>query len=298
MQQKVDIAVVEVGLGGRLDCTNIITPLLCIITNISYDHTQFLGNTLAKIAGEKAGIIKPGVPVVIGESIAETRPVFESKAKEMLAPIVFAEDNPEVLQSHLCPAGGRDYTTRSFGQIHGELGGDYQDKNANTILTAVRLINYSKLLPAISLSALKSGFGQVCESTGLLGRWQKIHDKPLAVCDTGHNPGGWQYLSQQIKAQKAKEKRIVFGMVDDKDIDTVMGMLPKDAVYYWTQPTSKRAFPVEKVAQTAAAHQLKGLIIGDVDAAYRQALKDASPEDFVFVGGSSYVVADLLSKEL
>lgn len=260
-EQKVDIAVVEVGLGGRLDCTNIITPLLCIITNISYDHTQFLGNTLAKIAGEKAGIIKPGVPVVIGESIAETRPVFESKAKEMLAPIVFAEDNPEVLQSHLCPAGGRDYTTRSFGQIHGELGGDYQDKNANTILTAVRLINYSKLLPAISLSALKSGFGQVCESTGLLGRWQKIHDKPLAVCDTGHNPGGWQYLSQQIKAQKAKEKRIVFGMVDDKDIDTVMGMLPKDAVYYWTQPTSKRAFPVEKVAQTAAAHQLKGLII-------------------------------------
>ena len=199
-EQKVDIAVVEVGLGGRLDCTNIITPLLCIITNISYDHTQFLGNTLAKIAGEKAGIIKPGVPVVIGESIAETRPVFESKAKEMLAPIVFAEDNPEVLQSHLCPAGGRDYTTRSFGQIHGELGGDYQDKNANTILTAVRLINYSKLLPAISLSALKSGFGQVCESTGLLGRWQKIHDKPLAVCDTGHNPGGWQYLSQQIKA--------------------------------------------------------------------------------------------------
>ena len=297
-EQKVDIAVVEVGLGGRLDCTNIITPLLCIITNISYDHTQFLGNTLAKIAGEKAGIIKPGVPVVIGESIAETRQVFESKAKEMLAPIVFAEDNPEVLQSHLCPAGGRDYTTRSFGQIHGELGGDYQDKNANTILTAVRLINYSKLLPAISLSALKSGFGQVCESTGLLGRWQKIHDKPLAVCDTGHNPGGWQYLSQQIKAQKAKEKRIVFGMVDDKDIDTVMGMLPKDAVYYWTQPTSKRAFPVEKVAQTAAAHQLKGLIIGDVDAAYRQALKDASPEDFVFVGGSSYVVADLLSKEL
>lgn len=297
-EQKVDIAVVEVGLGGRLDCTNIITPLLCIITNISYDHTQFLGNTLAKIAGEKAGIIKPGIPVVIGESIAETRPVFESKAKEMLAPIVFAEDNPEVLQSHLCPAGGRDYTTRSFGQIHGELGGDYQDKNANTILTAVRLINYSKLLPAISLSALKSGFGQVCESTGLLGRWQKIHDKPLAVCDTGHNPGGWQYLSQQIKAQKAKEKRIVFGMVDDKDIDTVMGMLPKDAVYYWTQPTSKRAFPVEKVAQTAAAHQLKGLIIGDVDAAYRQALKDASPEDFVFVGGSSYVVADLLSKEL
>ena len=298
-EQKIDIAVVEVGLGGRLDCTNIITPLLSVITNISFDHTQFLGNTLAKIAHEKAGIIKAGVPVVIGESVEETRQVFESKAREIEAPIIFAEDAPEVITSRHCPNGGRDYTTRSFGSIHGELGGDYQDKNTNTILTAIKLINDRQLLPStISTEIVVSGFANVCETTGLLGRWQKIHDHPLAVCDTGHNPGGWQYLGRQIREQKAKVKRIVFGMVDDKDIDTVMGMLPKDAVYYWTQPTSKRAFPVEKVAQTALTHHLNGQTIRDVDTAYRQALNDASNEDFIFVGGSSYVVADLLSKEL
>ena len=297
-EQKIDIAVVEVGLGGRLDCTNIITPLLSVITNISFDHTQFLGNTLAKIAHEKAGIIKAGVPVVIGESVEETRQVFESKAREIEAPIIFAEDVPEVITSRHCTNGGRDYTTRSFGYIHGELGGDYQDKNTNTILTAIKLINDRQLLPStISTKTVVAGFANVCGTTGLLGRWQKIHDHPLAVCDTGHNPGGWQYLGRQIREQNAKVKRIVFGMVDDKDIDTVMGMLPKDAVYYWTQPTSKRAFPVEKVAQTALTHHLNGQTIHDVDTAYRQALNDASNEDFIFVGGSSYVVADLLSKE-
>lgn len=297
-EQKIDIAVVEVGLGGRLDCTNIITPLLSVITNISFDHTQFLGNTLAKIAHEKAGIIKAGVPVVIGESVEETRQVFESKAREMEAPIIFAEDVPEVITSRHCSNSGRDYTTRSFGSIHGELGGDYQDKNTNTILTAIKLINDRQLLPStISTKTVVAGFANVCGTTGLLGRWQKIHDHPLAVCDTGHNPGGWQYLGRQIREQNAKVKRIVFGMVDDKDIDTVMGMLPKDAVYYWTQPTSKRAFPVEKVAQTALTHHLNGQTIHDVDTAYRQALNDASNEDFIFVGGSSYVVADLLSKE-
>ena len=253
---------------------------------------------MAKIAHEKAGIIKAGVPVVIGESVEETRQVFESKAREIEAPIIFAEDVPEVITSRHCTNGGRDYTTRSFGYIHGELGGDYQDKNTNTILTAIKLINDRQLLPStISTKTVVAGFANVCGTTGLLGRWQKIHDHPLAVCDTGHNPGGWQYLGRQIREQNAKVKRIVFGMVDDKDIDTVMGMLPKDAVYYWTQPTSKRAFPVEKVAQTALTHHLNGQTIHDVDTAYRQALNDASNEDFIFVGGSSYVVADLLSKE-
>ncbi|MGI6223078.1 MAG: bifunctional folylpolyglutamate synthase/dihydrofolate synthase [Prevotella sp.] len=297
-EQKVDIAVVEVGLGGRLDCTNIITPLLSIITNISYDHTQFLGNTLAKIAGEKAGIIKQGIPVVIGEAVDETRPVFEAKAREQNAPIIFAEDEPEVLSSVVGKEGGRDYETRSFGKIHGELGGEYQTKNMNTVLTAIKVINERQLLPPIPLNALKAGMADVCEATGLLGRWQKIHSHPTAVCDTGHNPGGWEYLSRQIKSQTARTKRIVFGMVDDKDIDAVMEMLPKDAVYYWTQPSSKRAFPAENVAQKGEAHHLSGRIIKDVDEAYRQALKDAAPDDFLFVGGSSYVVADLLAKEL
>ena len=286
--QKVDIAVIEVGLGGRLDCTNIITPELSIITNISLDHTQFLGNTLAKIAGEKAGIIKEGVKVVIGEDVEETRPVFEAKAKEKNAPIVFAQDYPEVLCSEACVEGGRNYETLNFGMIHGDLSGDYQERNMNTCLTACKVLGLKKenVIEAVA---------HVAERTGLVGRWMKINESPLAVCDTGHNVGGWKYLAPQIKAQKCEHLRIVFGMVDDKDIDSVMEMLPKNAIYYWTQATSHRAIPKEIVADKGRTHQLEGNIYNSVKEAYREALKDASNDDFVFVGGSSYVVADLLS---
>ena len=286
--QKVDIAVIEVGLGGRLDCTNIITPELSIITNISLDHTQFLGDTLAKIAGEKAGIIKEGVKVVIGEDVEETRPVFETKAKEKNAPIVFAQDYPEVLCSEVCAEGGRNYETLNFGMIHGDLSGDYQERNMNTCLTACKVLGLKKenVIEAVA---------HVAERTGLVGRWMKINESPLAVCDTGHNVGGWKYLAPQIKAQKCEHLRIVFGMVDDKDIDSVMEMLPKNAIYYWTQATSHRAIPKEIVADKGRTHQLEGNIYNSVKEAYREALKDASNDDFVFVGGSSYVVADLLS---
>ncbi len=286
--QKVDIAVIEVGLGGRLDCTNIITPELSIITNISLDHTQFLGDTLAKIAGEKAGIIKEGVKVVIGEDVEETRPVFEAKAKEKNAPIVFAQDYPEVLCSEACAEGGRNYETLNFGMIHGDLSGDYQERNMNTCLTACKVLGLKKenVIEAVA---------HVAERTGLVGRWMKINESPLAVCDTGHNVGGWKYLAPQIKAQKCEHLRIVFGMVDDKDIDSVMEMLPKNAIYYWTQATSHRAIPKEIVADKGRSHQLEGNIYNSVKEAYREALKDASNDDFVFVGGSSYVVADLLS---
>ena len=286
--QNVDIAVIEVGLGGRLDCTNIITPELSIITNISLDHTQFLGDTLAKIAGEKAGIIKEGVKVVIGEDVEETRPVFEAKAKEKNAPIVFAQDYPEVLCSEACAEGGRNYETLNFGMIHGDLSGDYQERNMNTCLIACKVLGLKKenVIEAVA---------HVAERTGLVGRWMKINESPLAVCDTGHNVGGWKYLAPQIKAQKCEHLRIVFGMVDDKDIDSVMEMLPKNAIYYWTQATSHRAIPKEIVADKGRTHQLEGNIYNSVKEAYREALKDASNDDFVFVGGSSYVVADLLS---
>ncbi len=290
-EQHVDIAVIEVGLGGRLDCTNIITPILSVITNISMDHTQFLGNTLAKIAGEKAGIIKQGIPVIIGEDVEETRPVFEEKAKEMHAPIFFAQDFPEVTTSKITEEGGRDYDTVSYGKIHGDLSGDYQEKNMNTILTAL------KHLPEglIKTSAITDGLKNVAELTGIVGRWMKINDKPTAICDTGHNVGGWQYLAPQIKAQKCRQKRIVFGMVDDKDIKTVMTMLPKDAIYYWTQASSKRAIPVEKVAEYGRQCGLKGNEYEDVKTAYHTALKDSADDDFIFAGGSSYIVADLLN---
>ena len=289
----IDIAVVEVGLGGRLDCTNIITPILSVITNISFDHTQFLGNTLAKIAGEKAGIIKDGVPVVVGEDIPETRPVFESKAETTRSTIVFAQDKPLITSAKANALGGRDYKTKYFGDIHYELGGDYQDKNANTVLTAcMQLLNKDVIRDTDSVA---KGFANVCEATGLMGRWQKVHDHPVAVCDTGHNVGGWQYLAPQIGAQQCRTRRIVFGMVDDKDLDKVLSMMPRDAVFYWTQPSCKRAFAVEKIVEEAEKQGLEGHPFATVKEAYAAALSDSIADDFIFVGGSSYVVADLLS---
>lgn len=273
-EQAVDIAVIEVGLGGRLDCTNIITPVLSIITNISFDHTQFLGNTLAKIAGEKAGIIKKNVPVVIGETTPETLPVFQKKAAAKSAPLHLAE---------------------AFEVAHDydfELKGLYQQKNKQTILCAVNCLKDVFTIPE---EAIKKGMAHVCELTGLTGRWQTLQTRPLVICDTGHNVGGWQYLAEQIKAQTCKTLRIVFGMVDDKDINTVMQLLPKQAVYYFTQASSHRAIPVHKVQEIAKAHQLEGTTFSNVKDAYQQALSDAHPEDFIFVGGSSYLVADLLT---
>ena len=289
---KVDIAVIEVGLGGRLDCTNIIKPILSVITNISLDHTQFLGDTLAKIAGEKAGIIKPGVTVVIGEANGETRPVFETKAREVGASIVFAEDSCGILSAEHLDNGGILYATKRHGDVKGELSGDYQVKNANTILAVADILLHNKIL---SEGSIAKGFGHVCESTGFMGRWQVLHTEPLVVCDTGHNTGGWQYLSRQIKAQRCRQLRMVFGMVDDKDINSVMEMLPKDATYYFTNATTHRAIPAQKVRQTGEKHGLKGSCYNSVNEAYEAALKDAANDDFVFVGGSSYVVADLLS---
>lgn len=292
-EQHVDIAIIEVGLGGRLDCTNIITPLLSIITNISLDHTQFLGNTLSQIATEKAGIIKNRVPVVIGEAVPETQIVFQAKAQKMDSLIVFAEDIPAVLSSQSLPNGGRIYKTRFFGEIKGDLGGTYQEKNANTVLTAaMNLYNRGIIRDA---NSIEKGFAKVCSTTGLMGRWQSVKKRPLVICDTGHNVGGWTYLSQQILQQSCNRRRIIFGMVDDKDLNAVMEMLPDDAVYYWTQPSSKRAFPVEKIAEMAEQHQLIGRCFHSVMEAYQAAIREASDDDFIFVGGSSYVVADFLA---
>lgn len=293
-EQKVDIAVIEVGLGGRLDCTNIITPILSIITNISKDHTQFLGNTLAEIAGEKAGIIKPHVPVVIGEDLPETRPVFMQKANTQDAPITFAQDeaNREVMKAkHV--EDGMEYETRNWGKLIGELRGDYQAKNMNTILNAVDILMKQGVIT--KRPSVEEGIKQVSSLTGLMGRWQKIQDAPLVICDTGHNVGGWQYLAPQIKAQPCKQLRIVFGMVDDKDVNTVMSMLPKNARYYWTQATTKRAIKVEKIAEIGAQNGLHGICYSSVSKAFKAAKEEASPEDFIFVGGSSYIVADFLS---
>lgn len=282
-EQNVDIAVIEVGLGGRLDCTNIITPILSVITNISFDHTQFLGNTLAKIAREKAGIIKNGVPVLVGETCEETRPVFEQVVREHDATLYYAEDN--IIE----------------GDYEFELKGAYQEKNKNTILNIVRLLRNQI---DISNDAVINGMKNVCELTGLMGRWQTISNTPLTICDTGHNLAGWKYLHKQIKetyeAIRSKTVntsmlRIVFGMVDDKDIEAVMELLPKNATYYYCQASTHRAIPSTRINGIALNLNISGQAFSTVEEAYNAVRKDAMKDDFIFIGGSSYVVADLFT---
>lgn len=295
-EQHVDVAVIEVGLGGRLDCTNIISPILSVITNISFDHTQFLGNTLAQIASEKAGIIKHKVPVIIGECNAETRSVFEHKAHEVEAPILFAEDNKEVLSSEFSDLYGhklRHYTTRSFGDIYGELTGECQIKNANTILCTLHSL--SKIF-SVTHEDITYAFEHVCEMTGLRGRWQILQEHPTIICDTGHNTGGWQYLAHQLAqiATSGNKLHIVFGMASDKDIERVMSTLPHEACYYWTKASVKRATSEQTIANIATKYDLHGKTYSNVARAYEAAINNASTNDYIYVGGSSFIVADLL----
>lgn len=291
-EQHVDYAIIEVGLGGRLDCTNIITPILSIITNISFDHTNFLGSTLEKIAKEKAGIIKPNIPVIIGETTNETKPVFKSCAENMNAEIIYADENDEIISFTMNEDGGITYNTRSFGIIQGELGGLYQKKNTNTILHAVRFLYNQHIIK--NTGSINNGFYNVCRLTGLIGRWQKIGSNPSVICDTGHNVGGWTYISRQLQVQKYNKLHIVFGMVNDKDVDGVMCLLPKNAHYYFTKPQSKRAIPEKDIQRKAMTHGLAGDCYNDVPSAYTAAKKMATPDDMIFIGGSSYIVSDLL----
>ena len=282
-EQKVDFAVIEVGLGGRLDCTNIIMPELSIVTNISFDHVQFLGDTLPKIASEKAGIIKTGIPACIGENVNEdVKAVFANKAKEVGAPITFAEDA-------FASTAINDELTGLFA-----LKGFCQEKNIRTILTAVRLLQEKGI--AISDEAIRKGLAEVCSMTGLMGRWQTIDEKPLTICDTGHNVGGMQYIVRQLQQTPHKRLHIVIGMVNDKDVDSVLRLLPRDAIYYFTQASVKRAMPAEELARKAS--HLQGAEEGafqDVPSAYRAAKRNATDGDLIFIGGSTFVVADLLA---
>ena len=297
----VDIAVIEVGLGGRLDCTNIITPILSVITNIGLDHTQFLGTSLEQIAIEKAGIIKKDVPVVVGETTPETRMVFEAVAVENHAPIVFAEDQKQIISLSV-GTKGIEYYTKSFGIISGELNGIYQEKNTNTILCAIQQLESLGYMHAVKCQAnatcqnreVQKGFSHVCSLTGLRGRWQKVGEAPLTICDTGHNVPGWKYLSEQLNSVKCDKMHIVFGMVDDKDIHGVMELLPKKATYYFTKANNKRAVSENVLKLYAQGIELEGESYPDVKSAYEAAKAAANSNDFVFVGGSSYVVAELL----
>lgn len=275
--EKIDIAVIEVGLGGRLDCTNIITPEISVITNISFDHTQFLGNTLSAIACEKAGIIKQNIPVVIGETTEETKKIFLQKATNTNSKIYFAEERNDVLDN-----------------LKVELEGFCQEKNTKTISTAIILLKEKGF--QISEQNIRNGFSSVCRSTGLRGRWQKIQESPQVYCDTGHNVAGIELITKQLNKINCRNMRIVFGMVNDKDISHVLEILPKHAKYYFTKANVKRALDEKELLSKAKSYNLQGEAYPNVIEAYNKALNDSEKDDFIYVGGSTFIVADFLKE--
>ena len=301
-QQQVDVAVVEVGLGGRLDSTNILTPLLSVITNIGIDHTEFLGATLPQIAAEKAGIIKPHVPCVIGETHPDTQDVFLARARD-------CEILGEGLETTNCRLWFADQCgymrRRRINEVPDcQLKGDYQDKNQQTAFVALQVLrNYCGI--AISQAAIANGFAHVCTLTGLRGRWEILSQSPLTICDTGHNSHGIRYVAEQLSRLLASSPhrlssphlRIIFGMVADKDIDVVLNLLPENAVYYFTQPATSRALPAKALREkwlSLHPQHTESQCFESCIAALHNAQKDASNEDIIFIGGSNYVVGEIL----
>lgn len=292
--EDVDVAVVEVGLGGRLDSTNIVRPDLCIITNISLDHTSLLGDTPVAIAAEKAGIIKAGVPVVIGEAEDEVRTLFLHVAEEKDAPIFFAEDC-RLIEKTVRHDDFFEYVTTTDGVICGELTGSYQPKNAAAVLASVKELR--RLGYDISAEAVAEGFRNVVMLTGLQGRWMKLSEKPLVICDTGHNPGGWEWITRQLEDIPGR-KHIIIGFVADKDVETILNMISKrisDSEYYFTAPMCPRRLDPESLATLGLKCGLNGESFETVGEAYKKALAVAGKSDMVFVGGSNYLISELLS---
>ena len=294
--EQVDIAVIEVGLGGRLDSTNVITPELSVITNISLDHTNLLGNTLPEIAFEKAGIIKPGIPVVIGEKQKESAPVFISKAEETSSELVFA--NTELRLDDVRNEGTQlvvsiyKNNARIYKDLKLDLTGRYQLKNVLTVIQSVILLNRNGF--AIPEEAVYSGLADTVTITGLQGRWQTLSRDPLVICDTGHNIAGIQEVLQNIQATPYKKLHIVIGMLKDKDVSSVLQLLPATANYYFCEPVLERALPATELAQQAEKFNLKGKVYDSVLSALEAARNSADPQDLIFVGGSTFVVAEAL----
>ncbi len=292
--QQVDIAIIETGLGGRLDSTNVITPMLSIITNIGFDHMDILGDTLSKIASEKAGIIKPNVPAIIGESIAETELVFKTKAEQMHAPLFFAAENFEIVSSayhttHL-QLSITDKKTNQQNVYRLDLNGLYQEKNLRSVLSAIQLLKNNFLLKD---EKIKSALSKVKLLTGLHGRWEVIHEKPLLVLDVAHNEDGIRQLIRQINQSTFSQLHIVFGMVNDKDPDKVLNQLPTTAKYYFTKAQIPRALPEQELQEKAKQYHLSGSAFPDVNTALKFAMKNASENDLIIVCGSVFVVGEV-----
>jgi len=273
-KEKIDIAIIEVGMGGRLDATNVITPLVSVITNIGLDHTQFLGNTLAAIASEKAGIIKSNIPVVIGEYTSETQPVFLATAKANQSPVYFASD-----------AIATTYPS--------DLIGDYQIHNKKTVMQTLTVLNQHTAFKTTELH-WKTGLSQVVKNTGLEGRWQQLGAAPKIICDTAHNTHGLSVVLNQIQNEPFDQLHFVLGVVNDKDLDEVLPLFPKNAIYYFCKPNIPRGLDATILAQKAAQFGLDGKIYNSVSAAYEKAKQNAQPTDFIYVGGSTFVVAEIL----
>lgn len=294
-KNKIDIAVIEVGLGGRLDSTNIIHPEISVITNIGFDHVNILGNTLEQIASEKAGIIKKNTPVIVGEYLKETKPVFINKAKEENASIYFASESI-VIEVKERGAETLLLTVKSENDsdlnIELDLTATYQVKNIKTVLTAIRELRKKNFI--ITNEHLKTALKQVKSLTGLMGRWQTLQKKPLVICDNGHNEDGISEVLKNIQLTPHKQLHIVIGMVKDKDISKVLSLLPKEAIYYFCAPNLERAKPAQELSEEASEFNLYGNVFPSVNDALKMANNKANEEDLVFVGGSTFVVAEIV----
>ncbi len=295
----VDVAVIEAGLGGRLDSTNIITPEVSVITNISLDHTALLGGTVPVIAAEKAGIIKPGVPVVISESDEVYDPIFEGRAAETGSSIVFADREYQASYSMLLPEGLQVFNFSRKGKLDfpalkTDLRGSYQGRNIAGVLGVLDVLKENGW--QIDPASVYRGLERVKANTGLRGRWEIVGANPLVICDTGHNEGGLRLVMGQLRNMAWKKLHLVFGMVSDKDVESVLKLLPGEAIYYFTQAAIPRALDSGVLKQKAEAAGLKGQAFPSVMAAVADALNHAGPDDVVFIGGSSFVVADYLAQ--
>ena len=271
--EKVDIAIIEVGLGGRLDSTNVIKPEIAVITNIGLDHTRFLGETIKEIAHEKAGVIKTKTPVVIGEYTEETKAIFLRKSKETNSPILFAEDI-------------------STPKLKIDLLGDYQLKNSQTAYTALSVLK--KMGWKLSKEIIQAGLKKVIDNTGLAGRWQILNHSPKVICDTAHNREGLTFVMKQLNMVNCHQLHIILGVVDDKNLDTILPLFPKNATYYFCKPNVVRGLDEEKLKQKASQYSLVGQTYSSVNEAYKKSLIAAAKKDLIFVGGSTFVVAEVL----
>jgi len=273
-KEKTDINIIEVGMGGRLDSTNIISPLVSVITNIGLDHTQFLGNTLEEIAFEKAGIIKNKIPVVIGEYSLQTKNVFLHKVKKTNSDIFFASD----------------LVNETYAS---ELLGDYQTQNKKTVLQTIKILQSQNKFQ-ISEENIKNGFQKIIKNTGLHGRWQQINENPKVICDIAHNSHGLKIVLNQIKKEKFNQLHIVLGLVNDKDLNEILPLFPKNAKYYFCRPNIPRGLNAEILKEKSTIFKLKGKVYNSVSNAYEEAKKQAHRDDFIYIGGSTFVVAEIL----